>query len=207
MRKIAVLSLLIAFLFAISAGCASQPGSGQIAEAEISDYVRENLSDEFIPKDSLIEYAGGILDEYVHKDDIAEYVRQNLADDFIPVDGIEEHIKAAGAYVHIKEIDEYVRKNMSAEFVPVDEADEYIRRYTHTEPSAAQLPAQTKTPPSDSYEGGAERGMYVGSRNSDKYHEPGCQWAKKIKPSNEVWFDSREEAKEAGYVACKVCKP
>jgi len=48
---------------------------------------------------------------------------------------------------------------------------------------------------------------YVGSINSDKYHYPDCEWAQKIKPENEVWFSSPEEAQKAGYKPCKVCTP
>lgn len=48
---------------------------------------------------------------------------------------------------------------------------------------------------------------FVGSINSDKYHYPSCEWAKKIKPENQIWFSSPEEAKEAGYKPCKVCRP
>ena len=48
---------------------------------------------------------------------------------------------------------------------------------------------------------------YVGSSKSDKYHYPSCQWAKKISPANLVTFKSAKEAKEAGYVPCKVCRP
>jgi outer membrane biogenesis lipoprotein LolB len=48
---------------------------------------------------------------------------------------------------------------------------------------------------------------YVGSINSDKYHYPDCEWAQKIKPENEVWFSSPEEARKAGYKPCKVCSP
>ncbi|MFH1075893.1 MAG: Ada metal-binding domain-containing protein [Pseudomonadota bacterium] len=48
---------------------------------------------------------------------------------------------------------------------------------------------------------------YVGSSKSDKYHHPSCQWAQKINPSNLVTFKTAKEAKEAGYVPCKVCKP
>jgi len=48
---------------------------------------------------------------------------------------------------------------------------------------------------------------YVGSKNSNKYHYPDCKWAKKINPANLVTFKSAKEAKEAGYVPCKVCKP
>ncbi|MFH1800604.1 MAG: Ada metal-binding domain-containing protein [Candidatus Omnitrophota bacterium] len=48
---------------------------------------------------------------------------------------------------------------------------------------------------------------YVGSSKSNKYHRPSCVWAKRIKPSNLVGFSSKEEAMQAGYIPCKVCKP
>jgi methylphosphotriester-DNA--protein-cysteine methyltransferase len=48
---------------------------------------------------------------------------------------------------------------------------------------------------------------YVGSKNSNKYHNPECKWAKKISAKNLVTFKSAQEALKAGYVPCKVCKP
>ncbi|GAB4287225.1 MAG: hypothetical protein Kow0098_03440 [Ignavibacteriaceae bacterium] len=48
---------------------------------------------------------------------------------------------------------------------------------------------------------------FVGSKKSDKYHYTWCRWANKIKSSNLVVFDSVQEARNAGYVPCKVCKP
>ncbi|MGO8763259.1 MAG: Ada metal-binding domain-containing protein [Desulfobaccales bacterium] len=48
---------------------------------------------------------------------------------------------------------------------------------------------------------------YVGSKNSNKYHCPTCRSAQKIRPDNLVTFKSAQEAKAAGYVPCKVCKP
>ena len=48
---------------------------------------------------------------------------------------------------------------------------------------------------------------FVGSKNSNKYHNPSCQSAQKIKPENRVYFASVAEAEKASYVACKVCKP
>jgi len=52
-----------------------------------------------------------------------------------------------------------------------------------------------------------EKGLYIGSTKSDKYHYPSCFWAKQISTSNEVWFASKEDAQSRGYVPCKVCKP
>lgn len=48
---------------------------------------------------------------------------------------------------------------------------------------------------------------FWGSKNSNKYHYPTCRWAQKIKSSNLIKFSSPEEAVNAGYVPCKVCKP
>ena len=48
---------------------------------------------------------------------------------------------------------------------------------------------------------------FVGSKNSDVYHYPDCYWAGKIKHENLVYFDTAEDAINAGYRPCKVCKP
>lgn len=42
--------------------------------------------------------------------------------------------------------------------------------------------------------------IYVGSKNSDKYHLASCAVAKRIKPENRLCFASREEAEKRGYV-------
>ena len=42
-------------------------------------------------------------------------------------------------------------------------------------------------------------GKYVASKNSDYYHAPKCDWAKKIKKERQVWFNNLEEAKKKGY--------
>lgn len=42
-------------------------------------------------------------------------------------------------------------------------------------------------------------GKYVASKRSNVYHEPKCDWAKKIQKDRRVWFASREEALNKGY--------
>jgi len=54
--------------------------------------------------------------------------------------------------------------------------------------------------------GRAEK-YYVASKKSKKFHRPGCKWAQKIAPHNLIKFDSRDEAIDAGYEPCRVCKP
>jgi hypothetical protein len=45
----------------------------------------------------------------------------------------------------------------------------------------------------------------VGSKNSDKYHLPTCQWASRIKQENRVCFSSVEDAQNQGYEPAKCC--
>lgn len=46
---------------------------------------------------------------------------------------------------------------------------------------------------------------YMGSKNSNKYHLPTCQWAKSIKPENIVCFKSVEDAVAKNYQPDKTC--
>ncbi|MBP7248853.1 MAG: hypothetical protein KBA38_06565 [Negativicutes bacterium] len=48
---------------------------------------------------------------------------------------------------------------------------------------------------------------YVGNRNSYKFHESSCHWVDKMNEENKVFFESRPQAIQSGYVPCKVCKP
>lgn len=48
---------------------------------------------------------------------------------------------------------------------------------------------------------------FWGSKNSNKYHYSTCSSAQRIKPNNLVVFSSPNEARKAGYVPCKVCRP
>ena len=59
----------------------------------------------------------------------------------------------------------------------------------------------------DNYPKDSSKGTYVGSTDSDKYHYPSCRAAKEILPENEIWFDTIQEASQAGYQACGICHP
>lgn len=63
--------------------------------------------------------------------------------------------------------------------------------------SCGQAPTTTERP----------QHKFVGSINSNKYHYPSCQWAQRIYAENEIWFSSSEDARNHGYVPCKVCSP
>ena len=55
--------------------------------------------------------------------------------------------------------------------------------------------------------GSGNEAKYIGNASSKKFHHPDCKWGQKIAPGNRVEFKTREEAVEAGYEPCKVCRP
>ena len=49
--------------------------------------------------------------------------------------------------------------------------------------------------------------MYIGNRNSMKFHYPDCPGVAKTSPKNRIPLSSREEAIALGYQPCGECKP
>jgi len=45
-----------------------------------------------------------------------------------------------------------------------------------------------------------QKGQFIGSKNSNKYHLPSCHWASRIKPENRIWFENEADAQENGYI-------
>jgi competence protein ComEC len=72
-------------------------------------------------------------------------------------------------------------------------------------PPPAPAPAPAATPAQVAPDPIAE--VFVGSRNSDKYHRPTCSSARRISPGNLRTFSSAGDAQRAGYTPCKVCRP
>jgi len=51
-----------------------------------------------------------------------------------------------------------------------------------------------------------ETALYVGSKNSTKYHLLTCPGAKQISEENKVYFSSKEDALKQGYSPASNCK-
>ena len=106
---------------------------------------------------------------------------------------------------------------------PTDEAPQEVQDTSSDYEIIQQTTAPAKTPVEELVETDAEEKpaasvdpeqafkdkllqyTFVGSKESDKYHEPTCRWTDKINDSNLVHFDSAEEAKAAGYLPCGTC--
>ncbi len=92
---------------------------------------------------------------------------------------------------------------------PEDSAHQQPPAGTGPGPEAGALPSPPAAPaeavaPSPKAEAEVE---FVGSKTSNKYHYPTCQWVKAISPWNVIKFKSAEEAQERHYIPCPVCKP
>jgi len=48
---------------------------------------------------------------------------------------------------------------------------------------------------------------YIGNSNSHKFHKSSCEAVDKMSEKNKVYFTSREEAINNGYIGCKMCNP
>ena len=48
--------------------------------------------------------------------------------------------------------------------------------------------------------------LFVASKNGNKYHHPWCSGAQRISEANKIWFDSKEEAENAGFTPAANCK-
>ena len=68
-----------------------------------------------------------------------------------------------------------------------------------------QMPEDSKNHPQNVNSGLREDCNLMGSKNSNKYHLPTCQWAKRIKPANIVCFNSAEDAMAKKYQPDKGC--
>ena len=74
------------------------------------------------------------------------------------------------------------------------------------EKSASAVPSPVRDVPKPAEEAPKPKatfspGKYVASKRSNVYHEPKCEWAKKIQKERRLWFVSKEEAWEKGYKA------
>jgi hypothetical protein len=48
---------------------------------------------------------------------------------------------------------------------------------------------------------------YVGNKDTKKFHLISCRYASQISSANKIYFSSRQDAINHGYIPCKICKP
>ena len=91
-----------------------------------------------------------------------------------------------------------------SEFYPFNWADSDTHvadTHTSTSSSSSQAPSSAESTSS------ASSASYVGNANTGKFHEPSCSSVSKMSEGNKVFFSSRNDAVNQGYVPCKMCNP
>lgn len=86
---------------------------------------------------------------------------------------------------------DYINEKIAEANAKAGSFDQYVRERS----SATAAPA-----PRNAY-------AYIGNRNSMIFHYPSCSSVGQMKDSNKVYLDSRSEAIDRGYRACKRCDP
>ncbi|MDR0876135.1 MAG: thermonuclease family protein [Clostridiales Family XIII bacterium] len=100
----------------------------------------------------------------------------------------EGHASVSTYPPNVKYVDEFTAAQKAAR-----EAGKGQWSYEAESPGKQALPS-----------GGA---MYIGNSRSMKFHTLTCEYGQQISPNNAVDLSSRDEALDAGYAPCKVCKP
>ncbi len=89
-----------------------------------------------------------------------------------------------------------------SEFYPYDWANSNTHvASSHSSSSSSSHPTSSESTSSDS------SASYIGNANSGKFHVPSCSSVGKMSENNKVFFSSRNDAINQGYVPCKRCNP
>ena len=86
-----------------------------------------------------------------------------------------------------------------SEFYPYDWANENTPTSSHQSSSSSS--------DTSSSQASSDSGSYVGNSNTGKFHVASCSSVGKMSEKNKVFFSSRDEAINQGYVPCKRCNP
>jgi len=106
-------------------------------------------------------------------------------------------------------------QNMSQEVtrVVMEQVEAFIHAYLAANPKGAEITKSNNisTVPKKGVEAVAKpiaaEHRYIASKNGKVFHNPNCSSAERIKPENRVFYNSRQDAINAGKRPCKLCNP
>ena len=108
-----------------------------------------------------------------------------------------------------KNVNEMLLKEGLAEimYMPPSEFYPYNWAGSNTHVADTHSSSSSSSSSSDSSSSSSGSGSYVGNANSGKFHIASCGSVDKMSEANKVFFSSRDEAINQGYVPCKRCNP
>ncbi|RAP48302.1 MAG: hypothetical protein BZ135_00855 [Methanosphaera sp. rholeuAM6] len=93
-----------------------------------------------------------------------------------------------------------------SEFSPYKWASTTTQNSNHVATTSTDSNAKSVST-SDKTVSGTSSSGYIGNAKSHKLHVPGCEAVDKMSEKNKVFFSSKQEAYNQGYVGCKMCNP
>lgn len=108
-----------------------------------------------------------------------------------------------------KNLNEMLLKEGLAEimYMPPSEFYPYNWANDNTPVASMHILSSGSSSSDSSHSSSSGTGSYVGNANSGKFHIASCGSVSKMSEGNKVFFSSRDEAVNQGYVPCKRCNP
>ncbi len=107
-----------------------------------------------------------------------------------------------------KNVNEMLLKEGLAEIMYMPPSEFYPYDWAGTNTHVADTHSSSSTSASSqTSSGSSDSGSYVANANTGKFHVSGCDSVSKMSEKNKVFFSSRDEAVNQGYVPCKRCNP
>lgn len=107
-----------------------------------------------------------------------------------------------------KNVNEMLLKEGLAEIMYMPPSEFYPYNWAGSNTHVADThSSSSSSSSSDTSSSSSASGSYVGNANSGKFHESTCTSVGKMSEKNKVFFSSRDEAVNQGYVPCKICNP
>ena len=109
-----------------------------------------------------------------------------------------------------KNVNEMLLKEGLAEimYMPPSEFYPYDWANSNTQVADTHSPSSSNSHPTSSQStSSSNSASYIGNANSGKFHEASCSSVKDMSEGNKVFFSSRADAINQGYVPCKRCNP
>ncbi|WP_298502507.1 thermonuclease family protein [uncultured Methanobrevibacter sp.] len=106
-----------------------------------------------------------------------------------------------------KNLNEMLLKEGLAEIMYMPPSEFYPYSWANSDTPVASSHSSSSTSSSSADSSHSSSGSYVGNANSGKFHVSSCSSVSKMSEGNKVFFSSRDEAINQGYVPCKRCNP
>lgn len=106
-----------------------------------------------------------------------------------------------------KNLNEMLLKEGLAEIMYIPPSEFYPYDWANSDTHVADTHSSSSSGSSTSSDSSSGSGSYVGNSNTGKFHVAGCSSVSKMSEKNKVFFSSRNEAINQGYVPCKRCNP